>query len=101
MAHRWYEPSGDSVVFGLRCKSFINQLLSTLDMANDYVCILEYANIALGAIPGSTDAYYWLIYAMNHLGMGEIANNELKAAKHALTENDYDDLLKKLEIQER
>lgn len=32
--------------------------------------------------------------------MGEIAKNELKTAKQALTENDYDDLLKKLEMQE-
>ena len=63
-------------------------------------CILEYANTALGAIPGSVDAYYWLIYAMNHLGMGEIAKNELKAARQALTDNDYEDLLKKLNKKE-
>lgn len=94
----WFMPT--VAHYSLRYAGVINQLLSTLDMANDYVCILEYANIALGAIPGSADAYYWLIYAMDHLGMGEIARNELKAAKHALTENDYDDLLKKLEIQD-
>ena len=94
----WFMPT--VAHYSLRYAGVINQRLSTLDMANDYVCILEYANIALGAIPGSADAYYWLIYAMNHLGMGEIAKNELKAAKQALTENDYDDLLKKLEIQE-
>ena len=90
----WFMPT--VAHHSLRYAGVINQLLSTLDMANDYVCILEYANIALGAIPGSADAYYWLIYAMNHLGMGEIAKNELKAAKQALTENDYEDLLKKL-----
>lgn len=90
----WFMPT--VAHYSLRYAGVINQLLSTLDMANDYVCILEYANIALGAIPGSADAYYWLIYAMNHLGMGEIAKNELKAAKQALTENDYEDLLKKL-----
>lgn len=90
----WFMPT--VAHYSLRYAGVINQLLSTLAMANDYVCILEYANIALGAIPGSADAYYWLIYAMNHLGMGEIAKNELKAAKQALTENDYEDLLKKL-----
>ena len=94
----WFMPT--VAHHSLRYAGVINQLLSTLDMANDYVCILEYANIALGAIPGSADAYYWLIYAMNHLGMGEIAKNELKAAKQALTENDFEDLLKKLEIHE-
>ena len=94
----WFMPT--VAHYSLRYAGVINQLLSTLDMANDYVCILEYANIALGAIPGSADAYYWLIYAMNHLGMGEIAKNELKAAKQALTENDYEDLLKKLNKKE-
>ena len=94
----WFMPT--VAHHSLRYAGVINQLLSTLDMANDYVCILEYANIALGAIPGSADAYYWLIYAMNHLGMGEIAKNELKAAKQALTENDFEDLLKKLKANE-
>lgn len=94
----WFMPT--VAHYSLRYAGVINQLLSTLDMANDYVCILEYANIALGAIPASVDAYYWLIYAMNHLGMGEIARNEMKAAKQALTENDYDDLLKKLGMAE-
>lgn len=95
---QWFMPTVTH--YSLRYTGVINQLLSTLDMANDYVCILEYANIALGAIPGSVDAYYWLIYAMSHLGMGEIAKNELKAAKQALTDDDYEDLLKKLNMQE-
>lgn len=94
----WFMPT--ITHYSLRYAGVINQLLSTLDMANDYVCILEYANIAIGAIPESLDAYYWLIYAMNHLGMGEIARNEMKAAKQALTENDYQDLLKKLGVTE-
>lgn len=91
----WFMPTVTH--YSLRYAGVINQLLSTLDMANDYVCILEYANIALGAIPGNVDAYYWLIYAMNHLGMGEIARNELKAAKQALTDCDYADLLIRLD----
>lgn len=95
---QWFMPTVTH--YSLRYTGIINQLLSTLDMANDYVCILEFANIALCAIPGSVDAYYWLIYAMSHLGMGEIAKNELKAAKQALTEDDYQDLLKKLNLGE-
>ena len=90
----WFMPT--VAHYSLRYAGVINQLLSTLDMANDYVCILEYANIALGAIPGSAEVYYWLIYAMTRLGMIEIARSELKAAKHALVERDYEDLLIKL-----
>lgn len=94
----WFMPT--ITHYSLRYAGVINKLLSTLDMANDYVCILEYANIAIGAIPESLDAYYWLIYAMNHLGMGEIARSEMKAAKQVLTENDYQDLLNKLGVNE-
>ena len=94
----WFMPT--VAHYTLRYTGVINQLLSTLDRANDYVRILEYANAAIKAIPGSADAFYWLIYAMTHLGMGEVAKNELKAAKQALTENDYDDLLQKLNIQD-
>ena len=58
--------------------------------------IHDYANTALSAIPGSPDAYYWLIYAMTHLGMREIAKNELRAAKQVLIDNDYEDLVARL-----
>ena len=42
------------------------------------------------------DAYYWLIYAMNHLGTTEIARNELRVAKQVLTSEEYCDLLIRL-----
>ena len=86
--------------YSLRYMGVVNQLLSTLDMHNDYVCIHEYANIAIKSVPGSADAYYWLIYAMIHLGSTEIAKNELRAAKQALTEDDYRDLLVRLNMTE-
>jgi len=57
-----------------------------------------YANIAIQAVPGSADAHYWLVYAMQHLGTPEIARNQLHAAKQALTEDDYADVLKRLNI---
>ena len=50
----------------------------------------------LSAIPSSPDAYYWLIYAMTHLGLQEIDRNELRAAQQVLTENDYEDLVIRL-----
>lgn len=86
--------------YSLRYMGVINQLLSTLDKANDYVCIHEYANIALQSVPGSADAYYWLIYAMHHLGTPEIARNELHAAKQALTPEDLQDILQRLGMEE-
>lgn len=92
----WFMPT--VAHYNLRYIGVINQLLSTLDKANDYVCIYEYANIARSAVPDSGDAYYWLIYAMKQLGMTEIARNELRAAKQVLTEDDYRDLINRLDI---
>lgn len=90
----WFMPT--VAHYSLRYTGVITQLLSTLNEAENYVSIHEYANAALSAIPGSPDAYYWLIYAMTHLGMREIAKNELRAAKQVLIENDYEDLVARL-----
>lgn len=92
----WFMPT--VTYYSLRYIGVVNQLLSSLDMARDFVCILEYANIAVRAIPGCLDAHYWLIYAMNHIGMREMANSQLKAARQVLTEEEYDVLLGRLGV---
>lgn len=79
--------------YSMRYEGVMNQLLTILDEAADYPAIHEYANSALRLLPGSADLYFWLIYSMQHLGATEIARNELKAAKQALTEDDYSGLL--------
>ena len=43
----------------------MHQILEALNTADDYICIPEYANTAIQAIPGCIDAHYWLIYTMN------------------------------------
>lgn len=82
--------------YSLRYIGVINQLLSTLDLAHDYVCIHEYAGIAVQAVPGSADAHYWLTYAMLKLGTTELAKNELLAASQLLTDVEYQDILQRL-----
>lgn len=84
--------------YSLRYIGVINQLLSTLDLAHDYVCIHEYAGIAVQAVPGSSDAHYWLAYAMLKLGTTELARNELRAAKQLLNDEEYQSILRRLEI---
>lgn len=81
--------------YSLRYMGIVNQLLST-----DYVCIHEYASIAVRAVPGSLDAHYWLTYAMLHLGSTEMARNELRIAKQVLTTDDYYDMLRRLNIDD-
>lgn len=90
----WFIPT--VAHYSLRYMGVVNQLLATLDLAKDYVCIHEYANHALQVVPSNADAHYWLIYAMQHLGTPEIAMKQLQAAKRLLTTEYYNDLLKRL-----
>ena len=82
--------------YGLRFAGVVNQLLTTLDRANDYVCILEYANIAVKALPKNAEMHFWLIYAITRLGAPEMAKSQMTAAKQILTEEDYTDLINRL-----
>ena len=90
----WIMPS--IAHYALRYIGVVNQLLLTLDETEDYVCIYEYANRAVQAIPGNVDVHYWLIYAMHRLGNIDIARNQLRAARQILTQEDYADLQTKL-----
>lgn len=94
----WFMPT--VAHYSLRYMGVVNQLLATLDLAHDYVCIHEYANNALQVVPSNADAHYWLIYAMQHLGTPEIANKQLEAAKQLLTEEYYNDLLTRLGVKD-
>lgn len=89
-----------AVHYSLRYICVINQLLSILDLTHDYVCIHEYAGIAVQAVPGRADAHCWLAYAMLKLGTTELAKNELQIAKQMLTEDAYHDLLRRLKISD-
>lgn len=73
--------------YSLRYMGVVNQLLATLDMANDYVCIHEYANHALQVVPSNADAHYWHLcnaasgYAGN---CHETASGSKAAADHRI-----------------
>ena len=82
--------------YSLRYIGVVNQLLSALEKARDYVCIYEYANLAVQSLPGNLDAQYWLIYSMNRLGNQDIARNQLRVAEQVLTDEDYKELLHRL-----
>lgn len=90
----WFMPT--VAHYSLRYIGVLNQLLTTLERANDYVCIYEYANKALSIFPSSVDAYYWLLIAMNRMGLKEIAQNELKAAEQAMIDLEYQELRDRL-----
>ena len=92
---QWFMPT--VAHYGLRFVGVVNQLLTTLDSAKDYVCILEYANTAAKALPKNAEMHFWLIYAMTRLGAAEMAKSQMAAAKQMLTEEDYTDLINRLD----
>ena len=83
--------------YNIRYAGAVNQLMEMLDQSGDYISILEYANSARKNLPGNPDVLYGLVWAMRKLGMGEMARNELRAAREILTEEDHGDLMKRLD----
>ena len=71
-----------------------NELLKTLAEQKDYHSLHRYAAQSLSVETGNPKAYYWLIYAMAHMGATEIAKSELAMAKRCLTEEEFEDLEK-------
>ena len=92
----WFLPT--VAHYSLRYAGAVNQLMEMMNQSGDYVSILEYANSARKNLPENPDVLYWLVQAMRKLGMGEMARNELRAARGILTEEDYADLMKRLEL---
>ena len=92
----WFLPT--VAHYNLRYAGAVNQLMEMMDQSGDYISILEYANSARKNLPENPDVLYWLVRAMRKLGMGELARNELRAARGILSEEDYADLMKRLEL---
>ena len=88
----WIE--GIAAHYRLRYIGIINELLATLDAANDFTGIQQYAVRAIELTPENARAHYWLIHAMNHLGTLELARNQIALAKDKLTGEEYDNLKK-------
>lgn len=80
--------------YRLRYIGIINELLASLDSANDFTGVQQYAARAVELTPENARAHYWLIHAMNHLGTLELARNQIAIAKDKLTREEYDNLKK-------
>ena len=87
----WFLPT--VAHYSLRYAGAVNQLMEMLDQSGDYISILEYANSARKNLPENPDILFWLVRAMRKLGMGEMARNEMRAAKGVLAVEDFQDIL--------
>ena len=86
------------VAFEYRYLGAVCELMKTLDLGRDYVCIQHYASKVLLIAPHSIDGYYWMIYAMFQLDHPEMARGELRMAQRNLLEEEYDELIERLKV---
>ena len=86
------------VAFEYRYLGAVCELMKTLDLGRDYVCIQHYASKMLLIAPHSIDGYYWMIYAMFQLDHPEMARGELRMAQRNLLEEEYDELIERLKV---
>lgn len=86
------------VAFEYRYLGAVCELMKTLDLGRDYVCIQHYASKMLLIAPHSIDGYYWMIYAMFQLDHPEMARGELRMAQRNLLEEEYNELIERLKV---
>ena len=79
--------------YSLRYIGMVNDMLKILADLEDFDDLHKYASISLEIDPTNMNAYYWLIYAMIHLGASEMARSEYEMAKRYLTEDEYKELV--------
>ena len=72
----------------------VNELLSTLMAAGDYVGVQRYATRAIELTPENIKAYYWLVHAMLKLDCLDLAKNEIAHARKNLTNEEFSALKK-------
>lgn len=80
--------------YNVRYIGVTNELLRTLSDAKDYHNLHKYAAQSLNVVPTNPKAYYWMIYAMFHLGSPDMAYTELQMAERNLLEEEYDELVR-------
>lgn len=78
--------------YNLKYIGIVNELLRMLADAESYHDLHKYAVQSLNIEPGNLHAYYWLIYAMVHLGSFDLAKSEYEMAQHYLTVEEYEEL---------
>ena len=79
-----------------RYRGLAHELLKTLADEKAYRPLQQYAAQALTVDQSDGTAHYWLIYAMTKMGIHELAKAQLQLAQEALTDADYEELIRKV-----
>lgn len=79
-----------------KCLGIYNEIMRIFYDMQDYSKVQYYASLALKVDKASVDAYYWMVRAMKQRDSLALAKGELKMAEHILTEDEYAELIEKL-----
>ena len=85
------------LAYRYKCLGVYVEIMRMYYDLQDYTNVQRYAALALNIDKASVDAYYWMIRAMRQRDSLSMAKGELKMAEHILTDEEYAELLQKLE----
>lgn len=94
-SEHWLMPH--ELAYKYKCIGVYNELLKVLFETGNYVSVQHYASAALKLDRANVDAYYWLIRTMKIKDSAALAKGELQLASHALSDDEYKELLERLD----
>lgn len=94
-SEHWLMPH--EIAYKYKCLGIYAELMKIYFEAQNYANVQYYAALALKIEPANVDAYYWMIRSMKQKDSLAMAKGEMKMAEHVLTENEYQELIERLE----
>lgn len=94
-SEHWLLPH--ELAYKYKCLEIYIDMVRIYYDVQDYANVQRYASLALLIDKASVDAYYWLIRAKRQKDSLSMARGELKMAEQILTNEEYAELLQKLE----
>ena len=94
-SEHWLMPH--ELAYKYKCLAGYVEMMRMYYDLQDYTNVQRFASLALNIEKASVDAYYWMIRAMRQRDSLSMAKGELKMAEHILTDEEYTELVQKLE----
>ena len=94
-SEHWLMPH--ELAYKYKCLGIYSELMKVLFESSNYTGVQFYAVAALKLDSANVDAYYWLIRAMKVKDSAALVKGELQLASHSLTDDEYTELITRLD----
>lgn len=94
-SEHWLIPH--EIAYKYKYLGICSELMKAYYESGNHASVQYYAAMALKSDYANADAYYWMIRSMRQKDSLEMAKGELKMAEHVLSNEEYEELLRKLE----